>query len=139
MPQPVWMRRHFIHFILLLQVIPLLLFPPRSFSPASQEWWLPALLALMVAIADGQLILRNSAQLWPWNLMAFAQGFNIISRLMMLWPHATVMVGGVARLDIPYLTLSCLAMLLSAGLLWYLELPEVRHGLLPDEQAVEVE
>ena len=80
--------------VLITQFIPLILFPADSFSPTSQVWWLPALLAVMVLIADFQLIVRRTTSLGPWYLIAFAQGFNIISRLMMLWPHATQDVGG---------------------------------------------
>ncbi len=123
-------QRRVISGILVLQPIPLLLFPPGSYAASSQEWWLPALLAVMVVIADAQLLLRTASPVWPWHLLEFAQGFNIISRLMMIWPHATIVVGGVTVLDTPYVFLSVLAMAMSGALLWYLELPEVRLGLL---------
>jgi hypothetical protein len=116
--------------ILLLQFIPLVLFPPESYSPKSQEWWLPVLLAIMGIVAVIQLF-RQSLALWPWYLVSFAQGFNIISRLMMLLPHSTVTENGVQTLNGPYIILTVLAMLLSAFFLWYTELPEVRLGLLP--------
>ncbi len=122
--------RRLIVSVLILQVIPLMLFPPESFSPDSQEWWLPTLLAMMVVAADLQLILRRSTQVWPWHLLSFVQGFNIISRLMMLWPHATHTLRGVTTMNVPYLLLTCVAMAFSAALLWYLELPEVRLGLV---------
>ncbi len=116
--------------ILFLQVVPLLLFPPTAFSPNSQEWWLPALLAALVLIADAEVIGRRSLQIWPWHLMIFAQGFNIISRLMMVWSHATLTVAGATVANTPYLLATAVAMALSALLLWYLELPIVRMGLL---------
>lgn len=122
--------RGFIVGALILQLVPLVLFPPESFSANSQEWWLPALLAMMVLAACVELILRGSHQLWPWHLMSFAQGLNIISRLMMVWPHATKTVGGVTVLNAPYVSLTVTAMAMSAVLLWYLELPDVRIGLL---------
>ena len=115
---------------LFLQLIPLVLFPPESFSPNTQVWWLPALLAVLVLLADFALIVRRSSQTWPWYLMSFSQGFNIISRLMMLWPHATKTVGGATVADGPYILLTLVAMALSAMLLWYMELPGVRLGLL---------
>lgn len=118
--------------VLSLQVIPLLLFPPESFAPNSQEWWLPILLAAMVVAADVELLVRGSRKVWPWHLMIFAQGFNIISRLMMMWAHATKISGGATVLNVPYLALTMLAMLWSACLLWYLELPEVRLGAARD-------
>jgi hypothetical protein len=127
------MRRHAltargtIILVLILQFIPLVLFPPASFSPATQEWWLPILLAVMILIADVELIARRSPASWPWDLVAFAQGFNVISRLMMLWPHATLPAGGA---NVPYVLMALLSMLLSAFLLWYTALPDVRLGLI---------
>jgi len=126
-------RRHIashtiIAAILVSQLIPLLLFPPQSFSPNSQEWWLPVLLAVMVVAAVVELLARNSRKVWPWHLMIFAQGFNIISRIMMLWAHATITVGGATVLNLPYIALTMVAMVWSAVLLWYFELPEVRMG-----------
>ena len=116
--------------VLIVQLIPLILFPPESFSPNTQEWWLPVLLALLVLLADFELIVRRSSQLWPWYLMSFSQGFNIISRLMMVWPHATRTVDGATVANAPYILLTLVAMGLSALLLWYTELPEVRLGLV---------
>lgn len=124
--------RSFIMVALSLQIVPLLLFPLDTFAPNSQEWWLPAFLAILVVIADGELFLRRRHQPWPWTLMIFAQGFNIISRLMMLWPHATKIVKGTTVLDVAYVSLSLTAICLSALLIWYLELPEIRLGLARD-------
>ena len=130
MPRDAITRRKVIVAVLILQLIPLVLFPPESFSPSTQEWWLPVLLAVLVLLADVELILRRSTHAWPWYLMSFSQGFNIISRLMMLWPHATKTVGGTTVADVPYILLTLVAMGLSALLLWYMELPEVRLGLV---------
>ncbi len=116
--------------LLILQFIPLVLFPPESFSPTTQEWWLPVLLAVMVLWADVELIVRRNDQTWPWYLMSFAQGFNIISRIMMLWPHATRVVNKVEMLNGPYIVLTFLSIALSAFFLWYQELPDVRLGLV---------
>ena len=122
--------REVIIAVLLLQLIPLVLFPPESFSTNTQEWWLPVLLAVLVLVADFALIVHRSHQAWPWYLVSFAQGFNIISRLMMVWAHATKTVGGATVANAPYIFLTLLAMALSALLLWYMELPGVRLGLL---------
>jgi hypothetical protein len=116
--------------LLILQFVPLVLFPASSFSATTQEWWLPVLLAVMVIISEVELIIRRSSASWPWNLLAFAQGFNIISRLMMVWPHATLIVGKETVGNVPYLILTALSLALSVFLLWYVELPEVRMGLL---------
>ncbi len=122
-------NRNVIVAILILQLIPLLLFPAESFSANTQEWWLPVLLVLMVLVADFALVVRRSPGVWPWNLISFAQGFNIISRLLMLFPHATKTVGNATVLNVPYIALTFLALVLSAFLLWYIEWPEVRLGL----------
>ncbi len=116
--------------VLILQIIPLLLFPAKSFAPTTQEWWLPALLVLMVLIADFQLIVRRSTAATPWYLMSFAQGFNIISRLMMLWPNLTETTELGTTANWPYVILTFTAMILSTLLLWYTEKPAVRVGLL---------
>ncbi len=116
--------------VLILQIIPLLLFPAKSFAPTTQEWWLPALLVLMVLIADFQLIVRRTPAATPWYLMSFAQGFNIISRLMMMWPNLTRTTEQGIIANWPYVILTFIAMALSALLLWYTGKPAVRVGLL---------
>jgi hypothetical protein len=115
---------------LALQFIPLLMFPPESFATTSQEWWLPLLLAALVLVAVFQLIFRRSVVLWPWYLVGFAQGFNIISRLMMIMPHSIRNQDGVQYFNTSYVVLTVISMLISAFLLWYTELPEVRLGLI---------
>jgi hypothetical protein len=112
--------------ILFLQIAPLLLFPGTSFSISSQEWWLPAMLTLLVIISLIQIIIRRSQAAWPWYLISFAQGFNIISRLMMLLPHTTMNVSGVQRFNTAWVTMSLASMILSVLVLWYCELVEVR-------------
>jgi len=69
---------------------------------------------------------------WPWDLIAFSHGFNIISRIMMLWPHATHVVNKVSVLNVPYIVLTFVAIALSAAMLWYSELPDVRMRLLQE-------
>jgi hypothetical protein len=124
--------RKFIVTMLTTQVVPLLLFPPESFSPNSQEWWLPVLLVVMIAAANLEVLVRGGRTLWPWHLMIFAQGFNIISRIMMMWAHATVTRTGGTVINVPYLALTLIAMAWSAFLLWYWELPDVRLGVVRD-------
>jgi hypothetical protein len=130
MQQQALARPSVIIALLILQVIPLLLFPPASFAPTTQEWWLPMLLVLLVVIADFQVIIRRSTAVWPWYLISFAQGFNIISRLLMIWSHATVTAGEQTALNGPYVLLTVASMLLSVFFLWYFEKANVRVGLL---------
>jgi hypothetical protein len=122
-------NRNAITVFLVLQFIPMILFPPSSFSLKTQEWWLPVVLAVLALISTIQLF-RQSVASWPWHLIGFSQGFNIISRLMMLFPHATYNLDGAQFFDATYVILSLVSMAFSAFLLWYTELPEVRMGLL---------
>jgi hypothetical protein len=121
--------RGIIPVVMCLQVVPLLLLAPSSYSLNSQEWWLPALLTLLVLISLYQLLIRRSQVSWPWYLVSFSQGFNIISRLMMLLPHATKNNEGVQYFNSAYVIIAIVAMLLSAFEIWYNELPEVRRNL----------
>jgi hypothetical protein len=122
--------RGLIPVIMCFQVVPLLVFPASSYSIKSQEWWLPVLLTFLVAIALVQIFIRRTQAAWPWYLVSFAQGINIISRLMMLLPHTTVNDQGTQRFNTAYFVVAVAAMLLSAFEIWYNELPEVRRKLL---------
>lgn len=123
-------KKSFIIVLLVLQFIILVMFPSESFSPDSQEWWLPALLALLALIAVVRLIWKGGDVGWPWYLLGFAQGFNIISRLMMLMPHSMINVGGDVVLNTNYVVLTILSMIFSGFFLWYIELPEVRINMI---------
>jgi hypothetical protein len=125
-------KRNTIIAILILQFIPLILFPLSSFSPTSQEWWLPMLLFIFSLIATFQLVFRYTGANGPWDLVGFSQGFNIISRLMMLMPHAMINVGGTPRFNSLYVSLSIISMLLSSFVLWYIGKPETRSGIFRD-------
>ncbi len=116
--------------LLILQIVPLLLFPPSSFASTTQEWWLPMLLTLMVLVAVIQIVLRRSTAEWPWSLIVFAQGFNIISRLMMLWSHATIISGEAQVINWAYVIPTVISLGLSTFFLLYFEKPAVRVALL---------
>lgn len=126
-------RRPVISLILILQVIPLLLFTTDVFARGSQEWWLPAMLTMMAVVAVANIFLRGGSQIWPWLLISFVQGFNIISRLMLVWPQASVSVGGETVLKGGYIIATLVAIALSGFMLWYTEKPAVREGLLRAE------
>jgi hypothetical protein len=113
--------------IMCLQVLPLLLLPAESWSLKTQEWWLPVLLTVLVAVALVQLLVRKTRSSAPWYILSFAQGFSIISRLMMLLPHATVGQGAAQRFDLPYVLLAVASICLSWFWIWYCDLPEVRN------------
>jgi hypothetical protein len=122
--------RRAIPVLLCLQVIPLLALPRASYSLTSQEWWLPGLLTVLVAAALFQILVRRTPAAWPWHLIGFAQGFNVIARLMMLLPRVTVTVGGVERFNGSGVLLFLLTIVFSSVYVWYAELPEVRGGMV---------
>lgn len=115
--------------LLCLSPVPILMMPPSSFSPASQEWWLPVLLCCFAAIALVQVLIRRSAAAWPLRLISFCQGMSVISRLMMLVPHATVSSAAGNRFDGPYVALTMLSIFCSLFFITYCEIPEVQRSL----------
>jgi hypothetical protein len=121
--------RGLIPVIMCFQIVPLMIFPASSYTVKTQEWWLPVLLTFLVIVALVQILIRKSQAAWPWYLVSFAQGVNIISRLMMLLPHATVNNEGTQQFNGGYFLIAVLAMVLSAFEIWYNELPEVRRSL----------
>ena len=67
----------------------------------------------------------------PWLLIGFAQGFNIISRLMMVWPNATLTSEAGTSVNWVYLAPDPDQHRARPGwLLIYTEKPEIREGLL---------
>lgn len=116
--------------LLILQIIPLMMFPIDIFQPTSQQWWLPVLLTILAILAAIKITVQRTTELWPWYLISFSHGFNIISRLMMLMPHATKNVEGAQVIDLPYIITSVVAIILSAAYITYAELPEVRLSML---------
>jgi hypothetical protein len=122
-------NRTTISVLMIIQIIPLVIFPPSTYSFNNQEWWLAFMLAIL-ALVGGVQILRRSIASWPWYLVNFAQGFNLISRLMMLFPHAILNVEGKQIFNSLYVVLSVIAMLFSSFMIWYCDKPETRLGLL---------
>jgi hypothetical protein len=115
--------------IILLQLLPLIALRPRGYAVTSQEWWLPAILAVLALISAVRVLSRGGGAPWPWYLFSFSQGFSIISKLMMLMPHASTTVNGVRQLDVAHVGISVVSMALSAFVIWYCEQPEVRNLL----------
>ena len=115
--------------VMCFQVVPLLLMAPQQYSVQTQEWWLPVLLTFLVVIALVQILVRRTQVAWPWYLISFAQGVSIISRIMMLLPHATVNNEGTQVFNGIYFLVAVISMLLSAFEIWYNDLPEVRRTL----------
>lgn len=115
-----------------LQIIPLVVFTPESYQPTTQEWWLPAVLAVLAIYASVEILIRHNPEQWPWYLISFSQGFNIISRLLMLMPHISVTVNKTEVFNTPYVIVAVICIVISWFLLWYFEQPEVRMGAMPE-------
>jgi hypothetical protein len=113
--------------LMCLQVVPLLMLPTESWSLKTQEWWLPVLLTVLVVVALVQLLIRRTRSLAPWYIISFAQGFSIISRLMMLLPHTMVEESNRWRFDWLYVVMAVASIGLSWFWIWYCDLPEVRR------------
>jgi hypothetical protein len=118
--------------ILFIQLIPIILYPRESFSFSTQEWWLPVLLAFLTILGSIELAVRHNPEPWPWYLLSFSQGFNIISRLLMFMPRTIMNIDGTQVFNYLYISLTLVAIAISWFLLWYLEQPEVRMGIMPE-------
>jgi hypothetical protein len=125
MKNPIFSNAKFLYAMLVLQLIPLLLFPPSVFELTSQKWWLPALLVIMALVGSIQLF-RKTVAPWSLYLISFAHGFNVISRLMMLLPQSTM----GTSFDGLYFSFSIISLAFSAFMLWLLELPQARQVLV---------
>lgn len=103
--------------ILIFQIVPLLLFPPVMLKGALPLIGFVALVFLGLGIA----LWRGRS--WALTLSIFLQGFNVIIRLMMLFPHATNTSG---LIDLPYILFALLSISLSLWFLFRLDKPDLR-------------
>jgi hypothetical protein len=124
------LNRSLIVPLFLIQFIPIVIFTPESYAVTTQEWWLPILLAILSIFATVQILVRHNPEAWPWYLLSFSQGFNIISRLMMVMPHTTKIVDKVQVFNTPYVLMAVFSVAISWFFLWYLEQPEIRMGAM---------
>ena len=108
--------------LLLLQPLPLLLFPPALLADA-----LP-LIAIVIAIIWGLswLVWRKIA--WALTMSIFMQGLNVIIRVMMLLSNA-VSQRSNGNLDVVYVVASVLAIVLSWLFLYRLDNQDLRAAL----------
>jgi len=105
-----------------LQFLAPLCLPPRMLASISPVLWaLVAALFLLLGIA----LLRRRA--WGRLATIFVQGFNILVRLLVLLPNVvTKASGGQSSVDVWLLGTFLVSMLLSAVVLYYVDLPEVQ-------------
>lgn len=123
-------NKTFLTVMLLIQFIPLLAFTGEAYDLKGQVWWLPAFLAVLVLVALFKIIVRGTYASWPWNLIGFAHGFNIISRLMMYFGHLVSQNGEAVVFNWDYAVIGVIAMLWSGFMLWMIEFPEVKNTMM---------
>lgn len=106
--------------LLLLQPLPLLLFPPTLLASA-----LP-LIAITVAVMWGLSWMVWRKRVWALTLSIFIQGLNVIIRVMMLLANA---VNASGTYDIPFIVTSVLAIVVSWLFLYRLDNQDMRAAM----------
>jgi hypothetical protein len=115
--------RRLVFFVAIFQFIPLLLYPPEILLSISPVFLVIAVLLLVLV---GWQLIRGRA--WAPIFSTFLQGFNIITRLIALFPHALI-DEGAGGLNYSFLITGVLAILLSVCFLYLLGRPELESGL----------
>ncbi|NLG29255.1 MAG: hypothetical protein GX557_15200 [Chloroflexi bacterium] len=105
-----------------LQWVSILCLPPALLMSISPVLWI-VLAVLFVGL--GIMLLQRRA--WARLATIFVQGFNIIVRLLVLLPNvASKAASGQVQVDYAMLGTFLLSMLLSAAVLYYVDLPDVQ-------------
>ncbi len=107
--------------LLILQPLPLLLFPPALFTVDA----LP-LIAIVVMVMWGLSWLVWRGRTWALTLSIFIQGLNVIIRLMMLLSNAVNVTGNY---DIAFIVTSVLAIVVSWLFLYRLDNQDLRAAM----------
>jgi hypothetical protein len=106
--------------LLLLQPVPLLLFPPALLAGA-----LP-LIAIVFAVMWGLSWMVWRKRVWALTLSIFIQGLNVIIRVMMLLSNAVSASGDV---NLGFIVTSVLAIVLSWLFLYRLDNQDLRAAM----------
>jgi hypothetical protein len=122
------MERKRLLLFAILQVVPILLFPPAMFLSSSSGITGAIALAAVVVLIFALLgwgLLRGRG--WALTMSIFLQGLNLIVRLMMLFPNAVSKAG---VWDVPLIITYLAAILLSGWLMVRLDRPDVRSVII---------
>ncbi len=113
-------KSRIVTIVAILQFIPPLILPPSALaSPSLATIVLIAImLALFGVLAWGLLTYRG----WARVLTVFVQGFNVIARLLILFPNA---VSHAGQVDIGFIITSVISILLSTALLYIIDKPGI--------------
>jgi hypothetical protein len=109
----------------IFQILPLLIYPPQTLKSGAA---LIAIVAVVFALLGYGLWRGRN---WALSLSLTLQGFNVIVRLMMLFPNAIASSsGGAPAFNMPYIVLSVLSIALSLFFLTRLDRPDVRATIV---------
>ena len=104
--------------IIVLQIIPLLLFP---FNLLASGWW-AILFMIVIFVLLGIALIRG--RLWALTMSIFLQGINAVIRLMMFLPNAQNIATG--SLNWSFVITGSLSIILSVWFLLRLDKPDIR-------------
>lgn len=108
--------------LLLLQPLPLLLFPPTLLADAL------SLIAIVIVVMWGLSWLVWRKRAWALTMSIFIQGLNVIIRVMMLLSNA-VSQSSHGEIDVVYVVTSVLAIVLSWLCLYRLDNQDLRAAV----------
>lgn len=113
-------KSRIVTIVAILQFIPPLILPPSVLaSPSLATIVLVAImLALFGVLAWGLLTYRG----WARVLTVFVQGFNVIARLLILFPNA---VSPAGQVDLGFIITSVISILFSTVLLYIIDKPSI--------------
>ena len=111
--------------IYLFQIIPLLIFPLETLK--SGLVLIGFMVIIFALLGYGLWRGRN----WALSLSLTLQGFNVIVRLMMLFPNALMrLASGDFIFDLSYIALGVVSIILSLFFLLRLDRPDVRSTIV---------
>jgi hypothetical protein len=111
--------------IYVLQIIPLLIYPPETLKSGL------IIVGIMIVVFAllGYGLWRGRT--WALSLSLTMQGFNVIARLMMLFPNSLISkANGVFGFDFLYIALGVVSIALSLYFLLRLDRPDVRATII---------
>ena len=111
--------------VYIFQIIPLLIYPPETLKSGF------ALIGIMVIIFALLGFSLSHGRSWALSLSLTLQGFNVVIRLMMLFPNALMRLSsGSFAFDLSYIALSVISIALSLFFLLRLDRPDVRATIV---------
>ncbi len=111
--------------IYIFQIVPLLIYPLDTLKSGAV---IIAIVAVVFALLGYGLWRGRN---WAHSLSLTLQGFNVIVRLMMLFPNAAILSpSGGTQFDFAFIALSVVSIALSLFFLTRLDRPDVRATLV---------